>query len=190
MRSLDDESRKHLLRLARSAIARAIGADSGMHVGHSVPSGSSLISEDLRAGAFVTLRLNGELRGCIGYPDPELPLLDVVGRCAVSAAISDPRFPAVGVDEWRDVELEISVLGPLEQVADISEVVVGLHGLVVELGRRRGLLLPQVATEWNWNVAEFASQTCLKAGLPRDAWRNGAMLFKFEAEVFGERERV
>jgi AmmeMemoRadiSam system protein A len=183
---LDDESRKQLLRLARSAIARAIGAGGSTPVTQAA--NSSLIPEDVRAGAFVTLRINGELRGCIGYPDPELPLVEVVGRCAVSAAISDPRFPALGVNEWHNVNLEISVLGPLEQVTDIADVVVGRHGLVVVLGRRRGLLLPQVATEWNWTVVEFASQTCLKAGLPRDAWRSGATLYRFEAEVFGEQE--
>jgi AmmeMemoRadiSam system protein A len=185
MAALDDESRKHLLRVARSAIARAIGA-AEPRIAEPSPVDRHLIPRDLRAGAFVTLRMHGQLRGCIGYPDSELPLLEVVGRCAVSAAISDPRFPAVNVDEWRDIDLEISVLGPLEEVADLSQVVVGRHGLVVELGRRRGLLLPQVATEWNWTVTEFVSQTCLKAGLPRDAWRSGATLYRFEAQVFGE----
>jgi AmmeMemoRadiSam system protein A len=188
MPSLDDASRRHLLSVARSAIARAIGAEGGSPAAQRVFLDLSPIADDLRAGAFVTLRINGELRGCIGYPESELPLLEVVGRCAVSAALSDPRFPAVSVDEWGDIDLEISVLGPLEQIADVSHVVVGRHGLVVEFGLRRGLLLPQVAMEWKWTVAEFASQTCLKAGLPRDAWRNGATLYRFEAEVFGERE--
>ncbi len=130
--------------------------------------------------------MNGSLRGCIGYPDSQLPLIDVVERCAVSAAVSDPRFPPVTLSEWESVELEISVLGPMEIVRDVSEIEVGRHGLVVEFGRRRGLLLPQVATEWAWNASEFAAQTCMKAGLPRDAWQKGARLFKFEAEVFGE----
>jgi AmmeMemoRadiSam system protein A len=143
---------------------------------------------DLRAGAFVTLHINGKLRGCIGYPEADLPLLDVVDRCAVSAAISDPRFPALAVDEWNDIDIEISVLGPIERVSEIAEVVVGRHGLIVELGQRRGLLLPQVASERNWSAAEFASQTSAKAGLPRDAWRTGASLYRFEAEVFGESE--
>ena len=82
--------------------------------------------------------------------------------------------------------LEISVLGPIEPVGDIAEVVVGRHGLIAEGGGRRGLLLPQVAAEWSWDVVEFASQTCAKAGLPRDAWQKGARLFRFEADVFGE----
>ena len=134
----------------------------------------------------MTLRLHGVLRGCIGYPEPDLPLVEVVERCAVSAAISDPRFPALSEAEWREVDLELSVLRAIEPVHDLDAVVIGRDGLIVESGRRRGLLLPQVALEWKWDAAEFAAQTCIKAGLPRDAWQKGAMLFKFEAEVFGE----
>ena len=104
----------------------------------------------------------------------------------MSAAISDPRFPPLGPEEWSDVHLELSVLGPIEPVDEIEQVEIGRHGLVVEFGRRRGLLLPQVAVEWGWNVQQFAAQTCAKAGLPKDAWQKGARLFKFEAEVFSE----
>lgn len=184
MALLDETSRKGLLHRARTAIARAIGADSVTPV--PAPHPDSPLPGDLKGGAFVTLRIAGDLRGCIGYPEAELPLLDVVERCAVSAALSDPRFPPVTPAEWISVDLEISVLGPIEAVDDISEVEVGRHGLIVELGRRRGLLLPQVATEWKWNAAEFASHTCVKAGLPKDAWQNGATLYRFEAEVFGD----
>ena len=188
MALLDDAARRSLLQRARRAIARAIGAPTP-HPQSRIPDGpQSLIPVDLRAGAFVTLRIKGQLRGCIGYPEPELPLSEVVERCAVSAAISDPRFPPLGPDEWGDIDVELSVLGPIERVGDIQEVIVGQHGLIVEFGRRRGLLLPQVATEWKWDAREFASQTCIKAGLPRDAWQKGAKLFKFEAEVFGESE--
>ena len=134
----------------------------------------------------MTLRIDGHLRGCIGYPEPDLPLRVVVDRCAVSAALSDPRFPPLSEAEWPKVDLELSVLGPIDRVTDMSEVVVGRHGLVVEFGRSRGLLLPQVALEWKWDAFEFAAQTCIKAGLPRDAYQKGATLFKFEAEVFGE----
>jgi AmmeMemoRadiSam system protein A len=179
MALLDEASRKGLLTRARAAIARAIGADL-------VPNPQSPIPGEMRAGAFVTLRMHGALRGCIGYPDPQLPLIEVVERCAVSAAVSDPRFSPLTLSEWESVDLEISVLGPIEIVRDVTEIEVGRHGLVVEFGRRRGLLLPQVATEWNWNAMEFASQTCAKAGLPRDAWQKGARLYRFEAEVFGE----
>lgn len=188
MPRLDDASRRSLLQQARAAIAHAIGVerDRTPPLTDRIPDPQPLISEGLRAGAFVTIRKGGHLRGCIGYPDPELPLVEVVERCAVSAAISDPRFPALSVAEWREIDVEVSVLGPIEAVADIAEVIVGRHGLIVELGRRRGLLLPQVATEWAWTAVEFASETCVKAGLPADAWQKGAKLFKFEADVFGE----
>jgi AmmeMemoRadiSam system protein A len=186
MALLDDASRRSLVLMARAAIARAIGAVSVIPVGDPIPNPESRIPGDFLAGAFVTLRIKGELRGCIGYPEAELPLVAVVERCAVSAAISDPRFPPLSAAEWSDVDLEISVLGPIERVDDIQQVVVGRDGLIVEFGRRRGLLLPQVAVEWSWDASEFAAQTCIKAGLPEDAWQKGAKLFKFEAEVFSE----
>jgi AmmeMemoRadiSam system protein A len=186
MTLLDDASRKGLVLIARAAIARAIGAVSETPVSVSIPSPQSPIPGGLRAGAFVTLRIKGELRGCIGYPEAELPLVSVVERCAVSAAISDPRFPPLSAAEWSEIDLEISVLGPIQAVDDIRQVVVGRDGLIAEFGRRRGLLLPQVAVEWSWDASEFAAQTCIKAGLPRDAWQKGARLLKFEAEVFSE----
>ena len=182
---LDDAAKKSLLLKARRAIANAIGVRV-TPVAELIPNPQSVIPEDFLAGAFVTIRKKGQLRGCIGYPEPERRLLDVVEHCAVSAAISDPRFPPLSAAEWDDVDLELSVLGPIEPVDHISEVVVGRDGLIVEFGRRRGLLLPQVAVEWKWDAAEFASQTCIKAGLPPDAWQKGARLFKFEAEVFSE----
>jgi AmmeMemoRadiSam system protein A len=183
METLDSASRQVLLRRARAAIASAIGI--------ARPSAEPEAGDDAavlarRAGAFVTLKVGGDLRGCIGNPEPELPLLDVVERCAVSAAVSDPRFPAVTADEWPLVELEISVLGPLERVVELSEIEVGRHGLIVEMGPRRGLLLPQVAVEWNWDRAQLVAHTCVKAGLSRDAWDRGAILYRFEADVFGE----
>ena len=182
--------RIQLLQRARSAIARAIGAEPPVAVADPqslLTSPESLVpGDDVCAGAFVTLRIRGDLRGCVGYPDASLPLVEAIERCAVSAATADPRFDALTPSEWKDVDLEISVLGSIEPVRDISDVKVGRDGLIVELGSRRGLLLPQVATEWNWDAFEFASQTCTKAGLPKDAWKKGAKLFKFEAEVFGE----
>ena len=107
-------------------------------------------------------------------------------RCAGDAATLDPRFPPLPLDDLPKVVLEISVLGPVEPVADSAEIEVGRHGLVVEQGTHRGLLLPQVPTEWGWDRATFVSQTCVKAGLAPDAWRSGARLFTFEADVFGE----
>jgi AmmeMemoRadiSam system protein A len=187
MALLSEAAKKSLLLKARHAIANAIGARVTPGP-EPFPNPQSLIPADLLAGAFVTIRKKGQLRGCIGYPEPERPLLDVVEHCAVSAAISDPRFPPLTAAEWDDVDLELSVLGPIEPVDHISEVVIGRDGLIVEFGRRRGLLLPQVAVEWKWNAEEFAAQTCIKAGLPPDAWQKGAKLFKFEAEVFAETE--
>jgi AmmeMemoRadiSam system protein A len=178
-RRLDAATRETLLRRARAAIASTIGADVELPPAAAPP-------PIVRAGAFVTLRVGGDLRGCIGYPEADRVLVDVVEHCAISAAVSDPRFPAVRAAEFPLVVLEISVLGPIEPVDDIGEIEIGRHGLIVELGRRRGLLLPQVAVEWNWGAEELASNTCAKAGLPRDAWRNGAKLFKFEAEVYTE----
>ena len=178
---LDVATRQSLLHRARVAIERAIGAPL------SQPSVSGPPT-DIVAGAFVTLHTNGMLRGCIGYPVADLPLVEVVERCAVSAATRDPRFAPVTVAEWNTASLEISVLGPVEPIADPSQIDIGRHGVIVESGYRRGLFLPQVATEQKWNAAEFVSQVCLKAGLPRDAWRTEGGLFRFEAEVFGEDE--
>ena len=178
---LSQEEREDLLRRARGAIAAAL--DIAGPEGELGPSGSAR-----QAGAFVTLRDGKQLRGCIGYLDGDLRLVDVVQRCAVSAAMSDPRFPPLDRVEFPAVEIEISVLGALEPVTDVRDIEVGRHGLVVALGRRQGLLLPQVATEWGWDRDTFLAQTCLKAGLAPDAWKTGARLLKFEAEVFKERE--
>ena len=183
---LTDAAQQSLLQRAREVITCAVSSKPYPSRGDSPSNVAGAIPFELHGGAVVTLRIGGALRGCIGYPEPLLPLIDAVERCAVSAAFSDPRFPPLTHDELAGVALEISVLGPIEPVGDISEIEIGRHGLIVELGRRRGLLLPQVAIEWKWDGVEFASQTCVKAGLPRDAWRNGAELLKFEAEVFGD----
>ena len=139
------------------------------------------------SGAFVTLKRNGRLRGCIGTLECRRPLREEVARIAVSAARDDPRFAPLAASELDDLDVEVSVLGPLEAIDpfDVSSIVIGRHGLVVEQGRRRGLLLPQVATEWGWTREMFLSQTCRKAGLPPDAWRTGALVYRFTALVFG-----
>lgn len=182
---LDDPARRVLLELARAEIARAVGVESNPPDGV-VRRAERLVPDAFVAGVFVTVRSGGQLRGCIGYPEAELPLVQVVRQCAVSAALSDPRFPPLTASEWPTIDLELSVLGPITAISDLSEVVVGRDGLIVESGRQRGLLLPQVAAERKWSAEEFAAHTCRKAGLPRDAWRTGATLYKFEAEVFGE----
>ena len=176
---LEPDERQVLLRLAREAIAARL-AERTITLPEPVGGLAS------RTGAFVTIRHRDRLRGCIGSVEREDPLVDVVARCAADAATRDPRFPPLPLDELPDVVLEISVLGPLEPVANAAGVEVGRHGLVVEHGTRRGLLLPQVPTEWGWDRATFIAQTCVKAGLARNAWRTGARLFTFEADVFGE----
>ena len=108
-------------------------------------------------------------------------------HCAGAAALEDPRFPPVRPDELARIDVEVSVLTPPARIADPGRIEVGRHGLVVTRGAHRGLLLPQVALEWGWTREEFLAHTCRKAGLPLDAWREGAQVFAFEAEIFGER---
>jgi uncharacterized protein len=136
-------------------------------------------------GAFTTLHLWGRLRGCIGYVFPTDSLYKTVADTARAAAFDDPRFEPVTLPEAPDLKVEISVLSPLQPIGP-DEVVIGKHGLIVTQGNRRGLLLPQVAIEWEWDRETFLAQTCLKAGLPADAWQHGAELQGFTAEVFGE----
>lgn len=139
-------------------------------------------------GAFVTLKKRGALRGCIGTLECRRPLAEEIARVAVSAAREDPRFDPVSPSELAELDVEVSVLGPLEEIdpRDPNAIVIGSHGLVVEQGRRRGLLLPQVATEWGWSRVEFLAHTCAKAGLQADSWQKGAKVYRFVAEVFGD----
>jgi AmmeMemoRadiSam system protein A len=136
-------------------------------------------------GAFTTLHLEGRLRGCIGYVIPTHSLYRTVAETAQAAAFDDPRFSPVTAEEAPRLRIEISVLSPLHPVRP-EEVVTGVHGLIVTKGGRRGLLLPQVPVEWHWDRETFLSQTCLKAGLPPDAWMQDIDLQAFTAEVFGE----
>ncbi|MBG3876549.1 AmmeMemoRadiSam system protein A [Desulfovibrio oxamicus] len=142
-------------------------------------------------GAFVTFKKGGHLRGCIGSMVGDGPLYLTVARMARAAAFEDPRFPPVTAAEAPELGLDISVLGPLSRCPDPSQVRVGRHGLLVRQGYRSGVLLPQVPVEWGWDRETFLAQTCRKAGLPpeawRDAWKDGRTeLYWFEAEVFGD----
>jgi uncharacterized protein len=138
--------------------------------------------------AFVTVTVNGVLRGCIGRVDASDPLAAVVTRCAIGAAFEDPRFAPIDASDLPDLRVHVSVLTPLVPLDDVEMLEVGRHGLVVQHGHRHGLLLPQVAAERGWSPVDFLEHTCLKAGLSRDAWREGAELYVFEAEVFHEDE--
>jgi len=171
---LTETQRVELLAIARAAIVGWPG---------SAPSGRATWP---LAGAFVTLRKRGELRGCIGHVEADQPLDVTVARVAVASARTDPRFPSVSPDEMGEMAIEISVLGPLERITGAGEIDIGRHGVVVERVFHRGLLLPQVAVEHGWSADVFLSQGCVKAGLPPDAWKHGATLWRFEAEVFGE----
>jgi AmmeMemoRadiSam system protein A len=142
-----------------------------------------------RSGAFVSLHRHGDLRGCIGQPEPTALLGAVIVHCAVAAALEDPRFPQVIPDELPSIDVEVSVLTTPVAVADPSTIDVGRHGLIIARAGRRGLLLPQVAVEFGWSREEFLAHTCRKAGLEPDAWRHGAELLSFEAEIFGEDRR-
>jgi AmmeMemoRadiSam system protein A len=138
------------------------------------------------AAAFVTVKVGGELRGCIGRVDRTESLATVVARCARAAAFEDPRFDPIRPSDLPGLQVQVSVLSDPVPLADVTALEVGRHGLIVERGQCRGLLLPQVAVEYGWTPTEFLEHTCRKAGLSRDAWREGAELFVFEAEVFGE----
>lgn len=178
---LTPDQRQFLLDLARRAITAAVTRQPVTFP----PAADAALRQPL--GAFVTLTQQGALRGCIGYIEALLPLDETIVHGGAAAALQDPRFPPVTFRELADLHIEISVLSPLAPIAP-EEVVVGTHGLVVEQGRARGLLLPQVPVEWGWDRLEFLAHTCRKAGLHADAWRNGAKLFGFTAEVFGEEE--
>ncbi|NCC25356.1 MAG: AmmeMemoRadiSam system protein A [Deltaproteobacteria bacterium] len=138
-----------------------------------------------KLGAFVTLKTRGNLRGCIGSVIGDHPLEDTIRRMAAAAAFEDPRFQPLEARELSDLEIEISVLGPLELVPDPNKVVPGRDGLLVSRHGRSGLLLPQVATEWGWDREQFLSHTCRKASLPAEAWKDPeTQIYRFQAEVF------
>lgn len=180
---LDESQRNSLLGIARRALEGYLGAGQ-------IPPGEGAQGTLAAPGAaFVTLTKNGRLRGCIGYTQAVAPLFKVVQECAVAAATEDPRFPPVSPKELPSLRVEISVLTPLFPIRP-EEVEIGKHGLMVAQGRMRGLLLPQVPVEWGWDRETFLDQTCVKAGLPPSAWRHGATLRAFTAEVFGENENT
>jgi AmmeMemoRadiSam system protein B/AmmeMemoRadiSam system protein A len=136
-------------------------------------------------GAFVTLKKHGELRGCIGHIVGDLPLDRTISEMAVAAAFHDPRFPALTEAELEEIEIEISVLTPLKRIHRMEEITVGKHGIFMKRGTRSGLLLPQVATEQGWDCGTFVENTCRKAGLPSDAWKDPETeMYVFSAQIF------
>lgn len=179
MSPLTEEEGRTLLGIARQAIEAAVVERRQPEVeGY-----SGKLAEP--GGAFVTLRREGELRGCIGHVEADEPLARTVANCAASSALYDPRFPPVFPAEVPHLGIEISLLSPLTDIAP-EQIEIGRHGLMVSSGFRRGLLLPQVPLEWGWDREEFLDQTCVKAGLPANAWRGGARIQGFTTQIIAE----
>ncbi|MBI3892305.1 MAG: AmmeMemoRadiSam system protein A [Candidatus Wallbacteria bacterium] len=177
---LTTAERVELLRLARSSLESAV---QGLK---RPPGPTGMPSLEEHRGAFVTLTSGGELRGCIGFIRGSKPVWQAVSQMAVQAGLHDPRFRPVSTDELESLRYEISVLTPLEKVADVSAIQVGRHGLMIVMGFHSGLLLPQVASEYGWDRETFLDQTCLKAGLSAGSWRQGVDIYSFSAQVFSE----
>jgi MEMO1 family protein len=177
--TLTAEEKATLHRIAREAIEASLKGTAYL------PAGKPTETLSSRCGAFVTLKKKGALRGCIGHIVGHYPLSETISRMAVAAARQDPRFPPVTLMEWPDIEIEISVLTPLKKISDITSIKVGHHGIYLQKGDNSGLLLPQVPTEYGWDRLTFLEQTCRKAGLPRDAWKEpDARIHIFSAQVF------
>lgn len=168
---------KDLVRLAITSQLSGRGPDSPPEPASDLPR--------TELGAFVTLKRNGHLRGCIGNLVGRGPLFQTVWNMALAAAFQDPRFNPLTAAEMDGLSIEISVLGPLEPCPDPQLVEIGRHGLIMRRGGNQGLLLPQVPVEWGWDREQFLAQTCRKAGLPANAWREpGTEIYWFQAVVF------
>ena len=186
---LNLEQGEKLVTLARQAISSYI-SKKGLNIKDEIKKEFSMLS-----GAFVTLEKKGLLRGCIGVVNAVYPLYQAVANSAVSAAFSDPRFPPLDREELDNITISVSVLTnpSLINVRNpedyIKHIEVGKDGLMVKGVFNSGLLLPIVAVEQNWDSATFLEQTCLKAGLPADSWRDfdACRVYKFQTEVFSEK---
>ena len=174
------QERAQLLRLAHDSISAALE-------NRDLPLDSPTPHFAEPRGAFTSLYLRGELRGCVGYVLPRYPLYRTVAETARAAAFDDNRFPPVTKEEAPHLAIELSILS-LAKPIHAHEIEIGRHGLNVNWHGRRGLLLPQVPVEHGWDRITFLEQTCCKAGLPLDAWEHGAMIEAFTAEVFGDKD--
>ena len=177
---ITDADEKPLLAIARLALEARVAGDRPPNVACIGPLA-------LHCGAFVSIHNGDELRGCLGRLSTHSPLGATLVYLGGAVADSDPRFPPVSPTELPLLQMEISLLTPERPIRSIDEIRVGQHGVIVEQGRSRGLLLPQVAVEFGWDRETFVQQACVKAQLPGDAWRTGARLFVFEARIFAER---
>lgn len=186
--ALTEEDGQYLIDVAREAIELYLDNRIKIDVPFECP---EHLKENL--GVFVTLNKNHNLRGCIGYPEPVMPLIEATINSAISAAVSDNRFPMVSSDELEEIQIELTVLTKPELIDTPKEeyldnIIIGEDGLIVEMGFNRGLLLPQVATENNMDKEEFISHTCLKAGLSPNSWiEDEIKLYKFQGQIFHEK---
>jgi AmmeMemoRadiSam system protein A len=179
---LSRRDQQALLALARKSVETAVREHKLYE-----PAAADFSSLAQERGAFVTLKKNGQLRGCIGYTSAVKPLYLTVRDVAAYAALRDTRFPPVSAAELRDLEYEVSVLSPMRHVRDVKEIEVGRHGLLMKSGNSEGLLLPQVPVEQHWDRNTFLQETAMKAGMRASAWREeNTDIFRFEAFVFGE----
>jgi len=182
MPCLSDADRTTILDLARQAITEAVCNGFLIH-----PLAKSGLLEQ-RCGVFVSLHRKGKLRGCIGVIEAHEKLGESIVRCAVGAALEDPRFPRIQPEEVGDLDIEVSLMTPLEPIRP-EDVEIGTHGLVVEQGRQRGLLLPQVAVEHHLDRERFLEETCWKAGLAREAWKDPeTKIYGFRCEIVSEKK--
>lgn len=180
MPSLSEADRRALLGFAREAIVESVLEQ---RLPRDIPSGGVF---SLKHGAFVTIHSRGRLRGCIGIVEASEPLGAAIARCAASAALHDPRFSPVQAEELSQLRIEISLLTPPEAI-HAGGIEIGKHGLIVSQGGKRGLLLPQVATEHQLTREQFLEETCRKAGLPANAWKEPeTRIESFTCEVFAE----
>lgn len=182
------DDRRRLLTIARRALEARVRREyePALDLGGALETQRGAL--ETQCGAFVSIHRGHELRGCLGRLGDEWPIARVVAHLGRAVADSDPRFAPVTVEELVTLSIEISALSPERELHSVQNIEIGRHGLIIERGRRRGLLLPQVATERGWDVETFLEHTCLKAGLPPVAWKYDARILIFEAEVFGEDE--
>jgi AmmeMemoRadiSam system protein A len=177
------EDKRTLMDIARTTVGHVV---KGERVPHFEVTSPDLLED---RGAFVTLHKHGQLRGCIGYIIGVKPLYQTVQEVAEAAATRDPRFPSVTPEELPDLDYEISALSVPRTITDVKEIQVGVHGIIMRRGYHQGLLLPQVATEYGWDSKTFLEHTCMKAGLPTDAWQDEDTEIQiFSAEVFDEEQ--
>ncbi|MFH1874053.1 MAG: AmmeMemoRadiSam system protein A [Pseudomonadota bacterium] len=180
-KELTQQEQQVLLQLARDTIIQWVTKQTRPPL----PEAKGVLGE-LR-GAFVTIHKSGQLRGCIGNMIGRAPLVETIQEMAIAASTGDPRFPPVSTVELNQIDIEISVLSPLQEIRDVNQIEVGRHGILMSRGVHSGVLLPQVATEYGWDLITFLRHTCLKASLPENAWQDPKTKIEiFSAQVFGE----